>query len=108
MNYKHLNTVERGKIEVLNNKGCSAREIASILNRNHATISRELKRIDLEYNSDEAQNDYIKKRLKSGPKGKFNNELASKINSALEKTWSPEQIANTVTKDLLSFKTIYN
>ena len=108
MNYKHLNTVERGKIEVLNNSGCSAREIANILNRNHSTISRELKRIDLEYTFDKAQNDYITKRLKSGPKGKFSDELASEINSALEKTWSPEQIANTVTKGILSFKTIYN
>ncbi|WP_297518713.1 helix-turn-helix domain-containing protein [uncultured Clostridium sp.] len=56
MNYKNLNTIERGKIEVLNNSCCSIRETANISNPNHSTISRELKRIDLDYTLDKSQN----------------------------------------------------
>lgn len=108
MNYKHLNTFERGKIEALNNMGYSARKIAKILNRDNSTISRELKRLAIKYASSVAQDDYMKKRLKSIPKGKFNEVLANKINNALNKSWSPEQIANTLTKGIVSFKTIYN
>ena len=42
--YKHLSSIERGKIEVLHKQGKSQSEIARELGRNRSTISRELKR----------------------------------------------------------------
>ena len=44
MSYKHLNTFERTRIEVLSKMGYSTRQIAGQLNRHHSTIARELKR----------------------------------------------------------------
>ena len=44
MSYKHLNTFERTRIEVLSKMGYSTRQIAQQLNRHHSTIARELKR----------------------------------------------------------------
>lgn len=108
MSYNHLNTFERGKIEALNKLGYSARKIAIELGRNHSTISRELKRLGSFYTSELANQDYKIKRLNSIYKGKFTNELKVLINEHLDKTWSPEQIVNTVAKGLISFKTIYN
>lgn len=42
--YQHLSLADRGKIEVLHKQGYSIRKIASIINRNPSTVSRELKR----------------------------------------------------------------
>ena len=108
MSYNHLNTFERGKIESLNKLGYSARKIAIELGRNRSTISRELKRLGNFYISELANQDYKIKPLNSKYKGKFTNELKVLINEHLDKTWSPEQIVNTVATGLISFKTIYN
>jgi IS30 family transposase len=51
---------------------------------------------------------YHEHRTKSRPKGKRTDEIASIIEEKLSATWSPEQIANTVAKHKVSFKTIYN
>ena len=37
MSYKHLNTFERTRIEVLSKMGYSTRQIAGQLNRHHST-----------------------------------------------------------------------
>ena len=44
MSYKHLTENERYQIAALQDKGCFQREIAEILHRSRATISRELRR----------------------------------------------------------------
>lgn len=108
MSHNHLNTFERGKIEVLHKLGYSGRKIASELNRHHSTISRELKRLEGIYISELAEKDYKEKRINSRYKGKITDELKGLIDEHLGKTWSPEQIANTVGKGIISFKTIYN
>lgn len=108
MNYKHLTTFERSKIEVLNKLGYSTRKIAKEINRHHSTIARELCRNNKSlYNAELAETNYRIRRKASKYIGKLNLNLISDIELALENTWSPEQIANTVTKGNLSFKTIY-
>lgn len=44
MSYKQINEAERDKITVLINRGWSIRKAAKKLNRNHSSISREIKR----------------------------------------------------------------
>jgi IS30 family transposase len=51
---------------------------------------------------------YDTRRKSSVPKGKCTDDLIKIIEDKLLATWSPEQIANTVTLGLVSFKTIYN
>lgn len=110
MSHHHFTSIERGKIDELNKLGFSCRGIAKRLNRHHSSIARELGRFDAfeSYTAHAAQHDYDKKRLKSKPHGKWTNDLEMLIADKLEQTWSPEQIANTVTKGKVSCKTIYN
>jgi IS30 family transposase len=109
MSYKHLTTYERGRIEALNNIGYSSRRIGEELGRHHTTIARELQRNEgTPYRAELAQQNYEQRRKLSKPKGKYNEELAIVIEEKLFATWSPEQIANTITKGKISFKTIYN
>lgn len=108
MDYKHLTTFERGSIEVLHYQGYTVREIGKQLNRHHSTIARELERNGTDnYCSEAAQTAYHYRRQSSKPKGKYTHDLAAKIEEALGITWSPEQIANTITTGKLTFKTIY-
>jgi len=51
---------------------------------------------------------YRQRRKESKPKGKRSDKLSTMIVEKLTATWSPEQIANTVTQNKISFKTIYN
>ena len=44
MSYKHFNTFERTRIEILSKMGYSTRQITRQLNRHHSTIGHELKR----------------------------------------------------------------
>jgi IS30 family transposase len=46
--------------------------------------------------------------MQSRHRGRFTAELCEIIEAKLSSTWSPEQIANTVTLGQVSFKTIYN
>ena len=108
MSYKHLTLNERNKIEVLRKEGYSSRRIAKILGFHHSTISRELKRCDNEYEAVYAQKDKIKKSLSKGRKSKANDNITKSISEKLHKKWSLEQISNTVCKDIVCFKTIYN
>jgi IS30 family transposase len=55
-----------------------------------------------------AQLAYGTRRKHSKPKGKRTDDLITVISDKLLATWSPEQIANTVTLQTVSFKTIYN
>lgn len=110
MSYHHISTYERGKIEELKKIGFSNREIGFRIGRHHSSIARELKRLGYadSYNAEEAQLHYSQKRKKSKPHGKWNATLSAQLKEKLNATWSPEQIANTITSGELSFKTIYN
>ena len=50
---------------------------------------------------------YCIRRKNSKPKGKYSKALVKQIERGLNSTYSPEQIANTLTKGVVSFKTIY-
>jgi len=107
--YHHFTITERAKPEELNKLGFSTRSIAKRLNRHHSSIARELARLadKVLYQAETAHADYSAKRANSKPKGKCSKELKALVKEKLIATWSPEQIANTVTLGKLSFKTIY-
>ena len=108
MSYKHLTTFKRSRIEVLKKLGYSARKIGKEIGRHHSTIARELKRNNEQmYNAETAHKKYCIRRKNSKPKGKYSKTLIKQIERALNSTYSPEQIANTLTKGVVSFKTIY-
>lgn len=110
MSYHHLTTFERGRIQELLSLGYSHRLIAQKLNRHHSTIGREVQRNmgSNDYIGETAQSLYLARRGSCKPKGKCTNDLVDCITDKLKATWSPEQIANTVTLGIVSFKTIYN
>jgi len=110
MSHHHFTPIERGKIEELSKLGYSSRGIGERIRRHHSSVSRELKRCCESdgYKAGEAQEDYGKKRQGSKPHGKWNEELDALIADKLKSTWSPEQIAHTVSLGKVSFKTIYN
>jgi len=109
MSYSHLTPFERGRLESLVSLGWSTRAIAEKLKRHHSTIAREVKRnsFQLSYQSVVAHERYKERRKASVPKGKWTSSLARQIEEKLAMTWSPEQIAATVMKGKLCFKTIY-
>lgn len=109
MSYHHFTTFERGCIEVLHRNGYTTREIAGNLGRHHSTIARELSRNkqNNKYCCETAQKIYHNRRKLSKPKGKYNPQIAQKIEEKLNATWSPEEIAHTITVGEVSFKTIY-
>jgi IS30 family transposase len=110
VSYHHLTTFERGRIQELLSLGYSHRRIAQKLHRHRSCIDRELRRnaTSNSYVCEAAQSAYDTRRKNSVPKGKRTDDLVAIIEDKLLATWSPEQIANTVTLGLISFKTIYN
>lgn len=109
MSYSHLTPFERGRLESLYRLGWSTRAIGEELNRHHSTIAREIKRnlFQFSYHSVVAHERYNERRKASVPRGKWTPALARQIEEKLEATWSPEQIAATVAKGKVCFKTIY-
>ncbi len=109
MSYHHLSTFERGRIEALHRQGCSNRLIAQSLGRHRSCIDREIARNEATavYEAETAEENYRNRRKNSKPNGKWDEELADCIQQKLRETWSPEQIANTITLGRISFKTIY-
>ena len=108
MSHKYFTINERNKLEVLLKENYKISEIAKILNRHRATIYREIKRINGEYSSENAQADANAKAANKGRNSKITPELKNVIEDRLCKTWSPEQIIGRELKGRLSFKTIYN
>ncbi|CUX15329.1 MULTISPECIES: IS30 family transposase [Eubacteriales] len=110
MSYHHFTTYERGKIEELLSLGYSHRKIGQRLGRHHSSIDREILRniTNIGYDGESAQSTYKTRRKRSKPKGKCTESLIACITDKMLATWSPEQIANTVTLGIVSFKTIYN
>ena len=110
MSYHHFTTFERGRLQELLSLGYSHRSIAQKLQRHRSSIDREVRRNTsrADYVGELAQSAYDTRRQHSKPKGKCTVSLAAVITDKLLATWSPEQIANTVTSGIVSFKTIYN
>ncbi len=110
MSYHHLTTYERGRIEAFHRLGYTNRMIALTLGRHRSSIDREIKRNNgkAEYQAEVAGENYHECRIRSKPKGKWDKGIANIIEQKLRETWSPEQIANTVTFGKISYKTIYN
>lgn len=110
MSYRHFTTFERGRIQELLSEGYSHRKIAEKLNRHHSSVDREICRnaVNASYDGESAQSVHDARRKHSKPKGKLTEALAATIADKLLATWSPEQIANTVTLGIVSCKTIYN
>ena len=54
------------------------------------------------------QKDKIEKSSSKGRKAKAYDNITKSISEKLHKKQSPEQIANTIYKDIVCFKTIYN
>ena len=110
MSYHHLTIFERSSIELLYSMGLSNRAIAEKLGRHRSCIDREILRNSREasYVAETAQKVYAERRKNATPNGKCTAELVTIITDKLLATWSPEQIANTVTLGTVSFKTIYN
>ena len=104
MSHKYFTISERNKLEVLLKENYKISEIAKILNRHRATIYREIKRINGEYSSENAQADANTKAANKGRNSKFTTELKKLIEDRLCKTWSPEQIIGRELKGILSFK----
>lgn len=112
MSYTHLSIIERSKLEILHRQGKSTRAIAKELGRHHSTIGRELRRntVDHLYGVENAQEGYVQRRKASVSGGKWNLELASRIEDKLHATWSPEQIVERMRQEgqsMVCFKTIY-
>lgn len=110
MSYHHLSIFDRSRIQILHNLGFSTRQIAIQTGRHHSSIARELLRnttTNNPYLAETAHNSYKNRRVKSKPHGKYNKTTIAVIEEKLRLTWSPEQIANTVTFGKVSFKTIY-
>jgi IS30 family transposase len=94
-NYNHLTKRERRKIYSMRQSRQSIVQIAKKLQRAPSTISRELKRNQVEghYLPDSAQQ-YYKQRYKGRPLSiKPDTPLYHYIRRGLEKGWSPEQIS---------------
>lgn len=110
MSYHHFTTFERGRIQELLSIGYSHRAIAQKLHRHRSSIDREILRntASTGYIGESAQSLYHTRRKCSRSKGKCNQKVLAVITGKLQATWSPEQIANTVTLGIVSFKTIYN
>ena len=109
MSYHHLTISERIRIEVLSILGYSTRFIAKFLHRHHSTIARELSRnkIENEYVSISAHNNYLKRRKNSSHSSKYNDVLSNLISEKLHENWSPEQISNALLNGKLSFKKLF-
>ena len=107
MSHKHFTINERNKLEVLLKENYKISEIAKILNRHRATIYREIKRINGEYSSENAQADANAKAANKGRNSKITSELKNLIEDRLCKTWSPEQIIGRELKEFISLKSSY-
>lgn len=108
MSYTHLNTKQRNIIEVLHKENYSTRHIAKIIGVHHSTVARELHRVEGKYCSALAEEDRKKNASRKGRKTKLSPQTANTIQTKLQETWSPEQVAGRIFPKKISTKTIYN
>lgn len=110
--YKHFTLKEREMIKHYLDIGKNQTEISMLLNRNKSSISRELKRnnINGEYFPCEAQYSYVQRRLCCKPKKKLENPTLYKCvkNLFLNHQWSPEQISERLKVEGFNYTVSYN
>lgn len=115
LRYKHFAKDERNELAILLKKGYSLRNIARVLGRSPASVSREVKRNNVkgEYVPDKAQHKAYVKRLYSkyqGMKIRENQFLANYICEKIKLGWSPERISGRLRLETgypISFKAVY-
>src|SRR5579862_6857560 len=106
-----LTEEERDRIAVLHARGIGVREIARLLDRNHASISRELKRnrFGEGYNAIHAQKVWEERKSKAGKRQLLKDKTT--YSYVLKEGWSPEQIAGRLQLEtgekVISYETIY-
>jgi len=99
MSYTHLTEKERYVISHLKCAGFSYREIGRRLNRDHTSISREIRRSALKYPYavywyDWTHPEALKRRHTARHHRRWSNQaLATYVKKKLEEDWSPETIA---------------
>jgi IS30 family transposase len=98
MRYKHFTSDERLEISILLKKGYSHRDIADALEKNHSSVSREIKRNSVKgvYNPIKAQQKARVKRSNSkyaGMKIQLNPKVNNYVQAKIKKHWTPGQIA---------------
>ena len=105
--YSRLSNIERGKVELLQNKGVSF--IARELGRSKSSVFEELKRgtYNGRYSASIAHNRALQAKLLCKKRQKIEDkELMSFIEIHIKKYWSPEIIAHMWTGGSVSGKTI--
>jgi IS30 family transposase len=109
-----LTEEERDRIAVLHARGIGIREIARLLDRNHATISRELKRnrFGEGYNAIHAQKVWEERKHTAGKRPLLKDKRTyAYVLEKLKEGWSPEQIAGRLKLEtgekIISYETIY-
>lgn len=112
MSYKHLNIVQRKKIEIALSQGCAKKEISEKIGCSLSTVYREISRnsIDNHYMANHANEQAISRYATLKNRDKFNEMLAKNIFDKIKWHWSPEQIVNFYRQKGFIFvchKTIY-
>lgn len=121
--YKHFSKVEREEIFILQKKGYSIRDIAKAIEKSPSSVSRELRRnqVNWEYIPIKADHkSYVRRKYSKTYSLKIisNSNLRKFIHSKTKENyyWTPSMIANRINNNLeksliwvhISFKTIYN
>lgn len=103
--YTHLSLIERAEVEILRSKGYSQRDIGKVLDRNSATVCRELKRkVNGEYVARKAHHKaYVKRKYSKyqGMKIREDMKLEQYITKYLKHGWSPEQISGRIAEECM-------
>jgi IS30 family transposase len=109
-----LTEEERDRIAVLHARGIGVREIGRLLERDHATISRELKRnrFGQGYNAIHAQHVAEERKSKAGKRHPLKDKkIYGYVLEKLREGWSPEQIAGRLVLEqgehMICHETIY-
>jgi len=117
--YQHLTQTDRDRLQAMRDEGVKQKEIASILNVNPGTISREIarnrrkyrkkkhiKNKDARYEAGVANHKAYVRRKYAKYQGKNineNNDLKSYVVRKLKKHWNPDEISGRMKKDHESF-----
>lgn len=97
MGYRQLTRGERYVMARMLRQGYSYREIARVLDRSAATISRERRRnacpYDGGYRAEKADSRAMSRRWRSRKKSQYSQQEWDQVEGLLERKWSPQQIA---------------
>ena len=107
--YKQLTLKERYQIEGLNELGFSARVIATKMERSNKTIARELRRcLNSKYCAETAHTHVTMIRTQARKFTKRSQELIYKVEGSLKLSFTPEQIAGRLAREMPTLKVCYN